>query len=103
MAKSAANRQARRARPRAGFFTKLLILLLLAALGAELYHLRGRVEQAEAEKAQLSAQVAQRRQENEALQEAIENGGSEEEMRRIARKELGMADPNDKIFYDTSN
>jgi len=90
-------------RVRSGFFTKLLILLLLAALSAELYHLRGRVEQAEAEKVQLAAQVAQRQQENDALQKAIENGGSEEEMRRIARKELGMADPNDKIFYDTSN
>ncbi len=103
MAKSAAKQRARRAGPGTGFFTKLLILLLLAALSAELYHLRGRVEQAEAEKVQLSAQVAQRQQENDALQEAIANGGSEEEMRKIARKDLGMADPNDKIFYDTSN
>ncbi len=100
MAKSAAKQ---RPRHRTGFFTKLLILLLLAALSVELCHLRGRVEQVEAEKARLSAQVAQRQQENDALQEAIENGGSEEEMRKIARKELGMADPNDKIFYDTSN
>ncbi len=103
MAKSAAKQRVRQARPGTGFFTKLLILLLLAALSAELYHLRGRVEQVEAEKVQLTAQVAQRQQENDALRRAVENGGSEEEMRKIARKELGMADPNDKIFYDTSN
>ncbi len=101
MAKKPAKQRARRTG--SGFFTKLLILLLLAALSAELYHLQDRVEQAEAEKVQLAAEVAQRQEENDALQRAIENGGSEEEMRRIARKELGMADPNDKIFYDTSN
>jgi len=93
----------RAAKPRAGFFTKLLILLLLAAFGAQLYALRGQVEEAEAQKALLAAQVAQRQQENAELQEGIENGGSEDEMRKIARRDLGMVDPNDKVFYATSS
>lgn len=103
MAKNAVKQRAKQARPKAGFFTKLLILLLLAALSGELYHIRSQMRQAEIEKAKLVAQVAQRQEENAALQESIDSGGSEEEMRKIARKELGMVDPNDKVFYDTSN
>lgn len=90
-------------RVKAGFFTKLLIILLLTALAFQLYHLRGQLREVEAEKALLAAQVAQRQRENEALQEGIDEGGSQEEMRKIARKDLGMVDPNDKVFYDTSN
>jgi len=98
MAKSAARKA-----PKASLFTKLLVVLLLTALGIQFHCLQGQVERAEAEKAMLSVQVAQRKQENAELQESIENGGSEEEMRRIARRELDMVDPNDKVFYDTSN
>ena len=44
-------------RAKAGFFTKVLILVLLAALGGQLHHLRGQVAQAEAEKARYEAKV----------------------------------------------
>lgn len=90
-------------RAKAGFFTKLLILVLLAALGWQLNSLRTQVEAAQAEQQLLSAQVAQQQQENDSLQESINRGGSEDEMKRIAREELGLVLPNEKVFYDTSN
>ena len=88
---------------KAGFFTKVLLLVLLAALGFQLYHLQGQMESARAQQQPLAAQVALRQQENDALQESIDHGGSEDEMKKIARDELGLVEPDEKVFYDTSN
>jgi cell division protein FtsB len=48
-------------------------------------------------------QVAAKQAQNDSLQESIDRGGSLEEMLRIAREELGLVAPNEKVFYDTSN
>lgn len=88
---------------KAGFFTKLLILVLLLALGWQLYQLHGQVESAQTQKELLSAQVDQQQQKNDELQESIDNGGSEEEMEKIARDELGLVSPGERVFYDVSN
>ena len=90
-------------RVKSGFFTKLLILVLLLALSGQLYLLHGQVAEAQAQKEALSSQVAEQQQINDQLQAGIDNGGSEEEMKKIAREELDLVDPNEKIFYDTSN
>lgn len=86
-----------------GFFTKVLLLVLLAALGTQLYRLQSQVAEAQAQKEELARQVEEQQQVNDQLQAGIDNGGSEEEMKRIAREQLGLVDPNEKIFYDTSN
>ena len=52
---------------------------------------------------QLAVQVAAKQAQNDALQDSIDRGGSLEEMLRIAREELGLVAPNEKVFYDTSN
>lgn len=88
---------------KSGFFTKLLILVLLVALSGQLYLLHGQVAEAQAQKDALSSRVAEQQQINDQLQAGIDNGGSEEEMKKIAREELDLVDPNEKIFYDTSN
>ncbi len=92
-----------KSKAKAGFFTKLLLLILIAALGYQLHQLRGNVDRAQAEMTQLSNQVADQQQENDSLQEAIDQGGSKEEMEKIARQELGLVAPNEKVFYDVSN
>lgn len=91
------------ARAKTGFFTTLLIVMLLAALTWQLNALRSQVEDAELQRQQLAVQVAAKQAENDSLQESIDHGGSEEEMLRIAREELGLVAPNEKVFYDTSN
>lgn len=93
----------KRQRVKAGFFTKVLLLVLLTAFGIQLYRLQGQMNEAQAQAAQLTALVAQRQQENQQLQESIDHGGSEEEMKKIAREELDLVEPNEKVFYDTSN
>ena len=92
-----------KAKARAGFFTKILIVILLAVLTWQLNALRIQVEDAEFQRQQLAAQVDAKQAENNALQASIDRGGSLEEMLRIAREELGLVAPNEKVFYDTSN
>ncbi len=81
-----------------GLLTKLLVVLLLAALGCQVYALREQVADAEAEKARVAALVERRRQENDALTEDIAEGCTPEKMQEIARRELGWALPGEYVF-----
>ena len=83
---------------RTGFLTKLMIVLLLAALACEVYTLRERVANAEAEKARVAALVESRRQENDALAADIEEGCTPEKMQEIARRELGWVLPGEYVL-----
>ena len=83
---------------RTGFLTRLLIVILLAALVCEVYALRAKVSDAEEVKAQTAAQVESRRQENDALAADIEEGCTPEKMQEIARRELGWVLPGEYVF-----
>ena len=87
-------------RPKSGVLTKLLILALLLGLGMQLHRLQGEIQTAQADQEQLAAQVEQKRQENAALAQDIENGDDQELMEEIAREELGLVNPGEKVFYD---
>lgn len=86
-----------------GLFTKLLLLTLIAALGWQLFHLHGQVQIAQTQKEQLTAQVQLQQQTNDKLQADIAEGGTQEQMEEIARNELGLVAPGDRVFYDVSN
>ncbi|MEA4942088.1 hypothetical protein SDC9_121679 [bioreactor metagenome] len=102
MAKAGKQKKSRQ-QIRLGFFGRLLLLALIAVLGWQLYHLRSQVESAEAQKAQLTAQVGAQQQNNDKLQKAIDGGGTQDQMEEIARDELGLVAPGDRVFYDVSN
>lgn len=86
-----------------GIFTRILILALLAALGWQLYHLHTQVENAQAQQQLLTAQVQTRQQENDQLEQSVQDGGSQEEKEKIARDQLGLVSPGERVFYDISN
>lgn len=86
-----------------GFCAKLLILVLAVAMGWQLYTLWEKVEQAEAEKQLLAAQVQLQQQENDKLQEDIDAGPTQEKIEEIARGKLGLLGPGDRVFQDVSN
>ena len=88
----------KRARPRAGFFTKLVILALLVLVGWHLYSLRGQVAAAETEKAAYAAQVEEKQRENAALKADIAEGPTTEKLEEIARDELGLVKPDEYVF-----
>jgi len=75
------------------------LLVLIAGVGIQLYRLQDQLEAARAEEAALAEQIAQLEKDNEALAEDLANAGDPELMEKIAREELGMALPNEKVFY----
>ena len=81
-------------RPRASLLTKIVLLVLLAAVGWQLYGLQGKVA---------AAQVEQTKRENDALSADIAEGPTREKIEEIARDELGLVTPNEYVFDDISN
>lgn len=82
---------------------RILILVLLAALGVQIYRMQGQLRAAQAEVERLSAQVEAAQQENDRLQEGIDQGGSRQEMEQIARDELGLVSPGERVFIDSGS
>ena len=89
-------------RPRASLLTKIVLLVVLAAIGWQLYGLQSKVAAAQAEKERYAAQVAQTQRENEALAADIAEGPTREKVEEIARDELGLVTPNEYVFDDVS-
>lgn len=88
---------------RAGLLTKLLIVVLLAALGWQLYDLRQQVQAAQTERDRYAQQVAAKTEENDALSADISEGMTPEKVEEIARDQLGLVTPGEYVFYDISN
>ena len=88
--------------PRASLLTKIVLLVVLAAIGWQLYGLQSKVAAAQAEKERYAAQVAQTQRENEALAADIAEGPTREKVEEIARDELGLVTPNEYVFDDVS-
>lgn len=88
---------------RVGFFTALAILVLLVLVGYQVTNLQGRLELARAEETALAEQIAQQKQENAALEAALERADDPEYLRELAREQLDMVSPGQKDFYDVSN
>lgn len=92
-------KQAKRAaRPKTGFFTKVVVLALLAVLGWQLYGLQDQLAAAKEERDAYAAQTAEQERENAALKADIEEGPTEEKLLEIARDELGLVKPGEYLF-----
>ena len=72
------------------FSTKqLTVLVILAAIGLQLRSLHSQVQDAQAQRDALTAQVQAQEQENAALAADIAEGATEDKMKEIAQEELG--------------
>lgn len=99
MAKKQASTKAPR-RAKTGPLAKFLILILLVAIGWQLYNLRTQLAQAQAEQDRYAALVAAQQQENAAISADIAEGPTTEKMEEMARDELDWAFSNEFVFYD---
>ena len=88
---------------RAGVGTKILVLILLGAAVTALLSLQAQVRQAEADRDLLSDQVLEQQEENAALADAIANSDDPDYLGDIARTELGLLEPDEIEFVDTSH
>jgi len=85
---------------RSSLMTKLAILLLAAAATVTLVSLQSQLAEKERLTTELREQVAAVEQENQRLEAAIEETGSEESVKAIARQKLGLVENGEIIFYD---
>lgn len=85
------------------FVAKIVILILFVVFMIQLLNLHGKIQTAKADYNTVSAKVAAQEAENAALAEAIQNADDPETVLDIAKEKLGLADPGEVIFYDTTN
>lgn len=86
---------------RAGLLTKLVVLTLLIASAVSLLGLHGRIGEARQEQEALRLKVAQQSQINADLRDAIDHSGDPDRQAAIARGELGLTAPGEKVIIFT--
>ena len=87
---------------RAGLATKLLVLVLLAALAVALLSTQAKLSAAQSERDDLARQVEEQREANAALADDIAHSDDPEYLADIARSKLGLLEPDEIEFVDSS-
>jgi cell division protein FtsB len=88
---------------RAGIGTKILVLVLLVAAITALLSLRSQLQTAQARRDELDRQVQEQQEVNAALADDIAHSDDPEYLANIARSKLGLLEPDEICFVDTSN
>lgn len=83
--------------------TKLLIIALCGYAVFALVGLQGKINQTLAEERRLEQEVAYAEQEHLALEEAINELGTEKSIIKIARERLGMVADGEIVFFDSDD
>lgn len=81
----------------------LALLVLLVILGFELVHVYSRVSDARDQQEQLSDQVELRKEQNAQLRSDLERSDDPSFYQELARSELGLAQDDERIFYNVNN
>ena len=86
---------------KAGFLTKIVVLTLLVASAVSLLRLQGQISEAREEQAEMERKVAQQSQVNADLRDAIDHSSDPDRQEAIARSELNLAAPGEKVIIVT--
>ena len=86
---------------KAGFLTKIVVLTLLVASAVSLLRLQGQISEAREEQAEMERKVAQQSQVNADLRDAIDHSSDPDRQEAIARGELGLTAPGEKVIIFT--
>lgn len=86
---------------KAGFLTKIVVLALLIVASVTLLRMQGQIAQAQRERQELQQQVSRQTQVNADLQDAVDHSGDPDRQADIARNELGLAAPGEKVIIFT--
>ena len=87
---------------RAGMATKLLVLVLLAALAVALLSTQAKLSAAQGERDELVRQVEAQREANAELADDIAHSDDPDYLADIARSRLGLLEPDEIEFVDSS-
>jgi len=97
MAKAPQPQKPQKKRP-SGRLTGFILVVLLLGVSVQLYYLWGQLQSAQAEETMYAQRLAELEERNAQLEDDIANSGSQELIEDIARDDLGMAAPGEKIF-----
>lgn len=86
---------------KASLLTKLVVLALLIGAATGLLNLRQQILTAEADLAEAQSRVAEQKQVNAELADAVENSGDPERQADLARSKLSLVEPGEYIFRFT--
>mgnify|MGYP002648360783 FL=1 len=86
---------------KASLLTKLVVLALLIGAATGLLNLRQQILTAEADLAEAQSRVAEQKQVNAELADAVETSGDPERQADLARSKLGLVEPGEYIFRFT--
>lgn len=82
---------------------RIALIVLAVILVTQIINLQSQMAEKREQLAVLDQRVEQYQQENAALREDMQDGASDEDIREIARTELGYAEPGERVFVDTSS
>ncbi|MDO5141565.1 MAG: septum formation initiator family protein [Eubacteriales bacterium] len=82
---------------------KIVMLAFLLYASVTIVRLRTQIADKQTELEQLTSQVEEYQQANEILQQEMQDGITEEDIRELARTELSYAEPGERVFVDTSS
>ena len=87
---------------RAGFLTKIVVLALLIYMATSLLELRGKIQEVQAQRDELTWQVTDQQLENRKLADAIANSDDPGMLERVAR-DRGYVEKDETLFIDVAN
>ena len=87
---------------RAGFLTKIVVLVLLIYMALSLIDVRGKIQGVQTQRDDLARQVTDQRLENQKLADAIANSDDPEMLEQVAR-DRGYVEKDEIVFIDVAN
>jgi len=87
---------------RAGFLTKVVVLVLLIYLAIALLNQWSVIQSVQAQQSELQSQVDDQRLENQRLKEAIENSDDPAMLEQVAR-DKGYVKQDEELYIDIAN
>ncbi|MEL4106415.1 septum formation initiator family protein [Oscillospiraceae bacterium WX1] len=88
---------------RAGTITKIIIFAMIVYASVVLINLRTQIDAARTAQEALRQQVTEKETSNAALQYQIDHSSDKETIADVARDDLGLVAPGERVFYDSGN
>jgi len=88
---------------RAGIITKIVIFALVVYASVTLINLRAQIDAARVQQLALKEQVTEKETSTAELQYEIEHSEDEDVIANVARDDLNLVKPGEKVFIDTGN
>ena len=85
-------------RKHTGILTKILLVVLLVYAATSLVKMSGKIKEETQKQEEIQQQVDELKKENEDMEYAIDNSEDESVIEDIARAELGLVYPGEKVF-----